>query len=224
MNRQHISAMLRMQDKLNKIIDPNWLTAGYPWHRAMYVEAVEALDHYGWKWWKASGNYTSGQIQLELVDIWHFALSNILAIHEGDFEAAAEQITEYFAKLEEDPDAYGEISEVKVHTLFDLLAGSAAIQRQLNGPAFNMLMKEFNLTWDRVYEIYISKNVLNMFRQANGYKQGTYIKMWADVEDNVVLEQLMKNNPDATPEQLFGLLEDQYKVVLFAAAEAPIEP
>lgn len=216
MNRQQISEMLRLQDKLNLIVDPNWLTADFPWHRAIYVEAVEALDHYGWKWWKAAGAYTIGQIQLELVDIWHFAMSHILAIHEGDYEAAATLLHDYFIKLEENPDVYGDIKDVSVHQLFDLLAGSAAIQRQLNGPAFNMLMKHFNLTWDQLYRTYVNKNVLNLFRQANGYKEGTYVKMWNGVEDNVVLEALAVSHPDATPGQLMSLLENQYKLLVAA--------
>jgi dimeric dUTPase (all-alpha-NTP-PPase superfamily) len=214
MNPQHISTMLRMQGQINSKIDPDWLGADYPWHRAMYVEAVEALDLFGWKWWKLKPTADQYQIQLELVDIWHFAMSNILAIHEGDLVAASVAIQEYFDKLEENPDCYGEISTVHTHTLFDLLAGSAALQRQLNGPAFNVLMGRFNLTWDKLYEMYVGKNVLNTFRQDHGYKDGTYQKEWGGVEDNTVLESLMVVNPDASPETLMDLLERHYQIAL----------
>ena len=214
MNRQHVEEMLAMQDKLNCTVNPNWLTAEYPWHRAMYAEAVEAMDHYGWKWWKDVGQYTMGQIQLELVDIWHFAMSSILAHQGGDIENSADVITGYFQHLEDDPDVFGEITNVSTHQLFDLLAGSAALQRQLNGPAFNMLMKTFDLTWDKLYAIYMGKNVLNMFRQANGYKEGTYKKMWGGVEDNEVLESLMTLHPNATAERLTELLGKNYALAI----------
>jgi hypothetical protein len=210
MIRQQISDMLRLQDKLNQVVNPDWMAAGYSWYRAIYMEAAEMLDGLGWKWWKADGHYTRGQMQLELVDIWHFAMSHILALHEGDFEAAATEIAAYFTKLEEDPDAFGEITGVETRKLIDLLAGSAAIQRQLNGPAFAQLMVRFDLTWDRLYEIYLGKNVLNLFRQANGYKEGTYRKMWNGEEDNVVLERYMKLFPEHGPEQLLSVLGAEY--------------
>ncbi|MDG1473779.1 MAG: dUTP diphosphatase, partial [Porticoccaceae bacterium] len=31
---------------------------------------------------------------------------------------------------------------------------------------------------------YVGKNVLNFFRQDNGYQEGTYKKQWDGVEDN----------------------------------------
>jgi len=210
MNRQHIVDMLQMQDKLNCVINPDWITANYPWHRAIYVEAVEALDHYGWKWWKDQQVYSPGQIQLELVDIWHFALSLLLANHDGDVDRTANVVTDYFAALEADPDAFGEITNVQLEQMFDLLAGSAAIQRQLNGPAFNILMKSFGLTWEQLYSMYVGKNLLNLFRQSHGYKGGTYKKIWGGAEDNEVLEALMSKHPDASVDRLNELLEESY--------------
>ena len=69
--------------------------------------------------------------------------------------------------------------------------------------------------------MYISKNVLNIFRQNNGYKEGTYIKQWPSmlcpddtVEDNVYLEGFL--NESATqdmfenqPEKVFDYLYDR---------------
>lgn len=213
MNRAHIEEMLQLQSRLNSVVNPDWFNAGYPWHRAMYVEAVEALDHLGWKWWKAPGESNAVQIQLELVDIWHFAMSNILVTQGGDLTAATDVITDYFQQLENDPDVFGEIANVDTPKLFDLLAGSAALQRQLNGPAFNMLMKRFDLTWHQLYRMYLAKNVLNLFRQANGYKDGSYIKVWSGVEDNVVLERLMASHPSANSARLLELLGERYGAV-----------
>jgi hypothetical protein len=210
MMRQHLSDMFRLQDRLNKVVNPDWLTADYPWYRAIYMEAAELLEGYGWKWWKASPEADIPQLQLELVDIWHFALSHILSIHQGDYEAAALEVADYFSKLAADPNVFGEINTVPTPVLIDLLVAAAANQRQLNGPAFNMLMNRFGLTWDTLYTTYVAKNVLNLFRQANGYKEGTYRKVWAGEEDNVVLERLMATHADYTPDQLLGLLAVEY--------------
>lgn len=213
MNLNHLRTMLELQCRLNAAVDPVWIASDYPWHRAIMVEAVEALDHHGWKWWKATGEPDVPQIQLELVDIWHFAMSLILTLKGGDVERSIETMAPYFTELELNPDAYGEISTVKTTTLFDLLAGSAGMQRQLNGPAFNMLMKRFGLTWDGMYHMYLAKNVLNMFRQANGYKAGVYVKEWHGKEDNVVLAEMIEANPDVTPEALMAMLDTEYQTL-----------
>lgn len=60
----------------------------------------------------------------------------------------------------------------------------------------------------RVYDV---KNVLNSFRNNNGYKDGTYIKLWNGVEDNVIAmdiaNDLVLDNIDNC---LYGLLEEEY--------------
>jgi hypothetical protein len=40
--------------------------------------------------------------------------------------------------------------------------------------------------------MYIGKNALNIFRQNNGYKDGTYVKIWSDKEDNEYLTHFLK--------------------------------
>jgi len=63
------------------------------------------------------------------------------------------------------------------------------------GAHFNFIagiMKYLHMPFDELYEIYVGKNVLNMFRQDNGYKEGTYNKMWNGREDNEYLADIMK--------------------------------
>jgi hypothetical protein len=47
-----------------------------------------------------------------------------------------------------------------------------------------------DMTWDQVYVQYVSKNVLNIFRQEHGYKDGSYVKEWFGQEDNVHLVEI----------------------------------
>ncbi|RKG72059.1 dUTP diphosphatase, partial [Corallococcus sp. CA049B] len=42
--------------------------------RAVLVETTEAMDHHGWKWWSKQ-TMNLEQLRIELIDIWHFALS-----------------------------------------------------------------------------------------------------------------------------------------------------
>ena len=39
-----LRAMLELQDSMNRKINPEWLSAGYPFLRAVLVEAVEITD------------------------------------------------------------------------------------------------------------------------------------------------------------------------------------
>ena len=72
-------------------------------------------------------------------------------------------------------------------------------------------MRRMELSWDQLHVMYVAKNVLNVFRQAHGYKDGTYIKFWYGKEDNVVLTDLLTARPDATVEQLTVKLETIYQ-------------
>ena len=83
-----------------------------------------------------------------------------------------------------------------------------------NGGAFLELMKRFGLTWESLYQLYMAKNVLNMFRQANGYKDGTYVKTWDGLEDNVILMGIIKVNPAASATKLLNILQERYEATV----------
>lgn len=201
LSKTQLVEQLALQNKMNATVNPDWLRAGYAWHRAIMVEAVEALDHYGWKWWKKSEPDVP-QVQIELVDIWHFILSATLVGCRGNVEYAADSMIGRFE---------GAVSYNHADTrhLFDLLAGAAA-EGRFDGSAFEALMRRLEFSWDELHRMYIAKNVLNIFRQAHGYKEGTYRKFWMGKEDNVVLHELLLARPDATVEQLTEKLESIY--------------
>ena len=52
-------------------------------------------------------------------------------------------------------------------------------------------MKSVGMTFDEVLTGYIGKNVLNFFRHDNGYKEGTYQKLWSGREDNEHLVDIL---------------------------------
>jgi len=49
----------------------------------------------------------------------------------------------------------------------------------------------YELSKEELYKLYIGKNVLNQFRQDNGYKEGTYKKIWNGEEDNVLMTNVI---------------------------------
>ena len=83
-----IDVMLRMQQSMNSKVDPDWRQARYPYLRAVVIEGAEAIEHHGWKWWKKQ-ELDLAQLQMELIDIWHFILSEMLLRHDDGSDAGA---------------------------------------------------------------------------------------------------------------------------------------
>ncbi|MGE1093644.1 dUTP diphosphatase [Pseudomonas sp. 29] len=183
-------AMLKLQSELNSLINPEWLKAGYPYLRAAFVEAGEALDHYGWKWWKSqSPNIV--QLQIELIDILHFYLSDVLVESNGDYVTSISNIERELNESQINFDsAVFVFKDLDVLGLIELIGGLAVVKRRSFG-LLEELMRRCDLAWEVAYAQYISKNILNIFRQRNGYKQGTYVKVWEGLEDNVWLERFL---------------------------------
>lgn len=204
LSKTQLTDQLALQDRMNTIVNPGWLKADYPWHRAIMVEAVEALDHFGWKWWKKS-EPDLPQVRIELVDIWHFHLSATLVSADGNYQLATANIQSHFRYA-------ANYNHVDTRHLFSMLVAAAG-ERYFATGVFEALMRRVDFSWDQLHTTYVAKNVLNIFRQNHGYKEGTYAKFWMGVEDNVVLDGLLKARPDATVEQLTEKLESIYAQV-----------
>jgi hypothetical protein len=74
---------------------------------------------------------------------------------------------------------------------------------------------------DSLFTRYVGKNVLNVFRQDHGYKEGTYIKQWQGREDNEhlveVLAELDAGHPDYR-QAVYDSLSARYQGVLAEAS------
>ena len=67
---------------------------------------------------------------------------------------------------------------------------------------------------DDMWNIYLVKNVLNIFRVNNGYKEKTYIKEWNGEEDNVVVKRIadyMFISGDIEKNKLYEAVDTYYK-------------
>ncbi len=199
---KQISQMLTMQDAMNSRVSDTWRNNGYEWYRAIWVECAEMLDHHGWKWWKHQ-EIDIAQVQLELVDIFHFGLS--LRLMTG---ASVETITQELAK-----ELTQNTAEADFKIALENLASAAVTDKSFDAIALADCMKLMNMDLDELFRQYVGKNTLNFFRQDHGYKEGTYIKMWHGEEDNEVLAILV-NNLDASAadfqQQLYKALEEKY--------------
>lgn len=221
LSRERISEHLRLQDQLNQLIHPDWIDQRFNWTRAAMVESAELLDHIGWKWWKDQKTDLE-QAQLELVDIWHFILSNELATCHGDHTIAANNLIRSLMDSLSSNVYTGVVGVIDLRTLeardlVHVFIGMTAFG-YVPLAAFDLLLDKLGLRWDELHRMYLAKNVLNIFRQHKGYKTGEYAKVWGKYgEDNKVLAELIKLEPDATAEQLLAELESLYTEVIESA-------
>ena len=200
--REKIKEMLDLQNKINEKVHPHWREQNFEWYRAIWVECAELLDHYGWKWWKKQSP-NQAQIELELVDIWHFGLSILLSNY--DIEKSISLISEGMI----DQRGSGKFRE----NLEDFTSNTLQT-RSFDLKRFNQVMNDVGLTFEKLYVGYISKNVLNSFRQDKGYQTGTYIKDWGGIEDNEYLIRLaskMDPKSENFSSELYTLMEKEYE-------------
>ena len=211
--------MLGMQHAMNARVNPDYLVAGNPWLRAVVVEGSEALEHHGWKWWKKQ-TPDMEQLKIEMIDIWHFYLSQAVQEHDGALSGALNYMLEasnsdYQREGISFDGVFREYKSMDVLRHIELIIGLAAVRRW-SVPLFESLMRLVGMTDDELYRQYVAKNVLNFFRQDHGYKEGSYIKNWDGAEDNVYLAEVTLTIPvDANFQtNLYAALKEKYTTVL----------
>ncbi|MEY8216025.1 MAG: dUTP diphosphatase [Colwellia sp.] len=201
-SEKQITQMLSMQDAMNSRVSETWRDNDYEWYRAIWVECAEMLDHHGWKWWKHQ-EIDIAQVQLELVDIFHFGLS--LRLMTGKSVA---KISRKLAK---------ELHQGTIENDFKIalenLASAAVTSKAFDAKALADCMHLMDMDLDELFRQYVGKNTLNFFRQDHGYKDGSYLKIWNGKEDNEVLANLVNTldaSADDFQQQLYAALKDKY--------------
>jgi len=213
MFRSRLQSMLELQDGINSKIRPDWRDADNAWFRAIWTECAELVDHIGWKWWKHQSPDIP-QVRLELVDIFHFGLSELLQQH-GTADAAATQLLGAYFVYGKRSGAGVDDSAARI-ALVEAFARSVLTTRRFDLAGFCELASAVGLEEQALYEMYVGKNVLNGFRQDHGYKAGTYIKTWDGREDNVWLVEFtagLDKSPATFASELYGQLSKKYAEV-----------
>ena len=213
---QQARTMLSLQSAMNAKVDPDWVAARYPYMRAVVIEAAEAIEHHGWKWWKKQEKDLP-QLQMELIDIWHFLLSQILLNEGGSEPAALLKLNEQLKAIENsnqvdfDGKSYT-LSSMDLLEQIELLIGISAARR-IEMSVFASIMSNCEMSWTELYCQYVGKNVLNFFRQDHGYQDGSYQKMWNGREDNEYLVEVMADLEPSDAEyedKLYSALRKHY--------------
>jgi dimeric dUTPase (all-alpha-NTP-PPase superfamily) len=200
-----LTTMLQMQDAMNTRVNERWREQGFAWYRAIWTECAELMDHYGWKWWKKQVPDVD-QVKLELVDIWHFGLSILLL---SDNEET--QLVEAMARELEIPEGKEDFRELLEEFTLNTLETKA-----FNVNLFARLMAAVDMDLNELYVRYVGKNVLNFFRQDNGYQEGSYIKNWQGKEDNEHLVEVvaeLDTSSHSFKDDIYSALQIRYSLV-----------
>lgn len=191
---------------MNARVHPAWIEQDFEWYRAAWIECGELIEHFGYKWWKKQ-DADMEQVRLEVIDIWHFGLSALFEPGKS-IETMAQEISDELAGFEQ--------QGLDVRLATEALALHCLQSQRFSPTLFWELMLASGLDFDSLYTAYVGKNVLNFFRQDNGYKEGTYVKNWAGREDNEhlveLVEQLDKSAEDFDT-QVYQALERRYQEV-----------
>jgi len=221
-----ILQMLKLQQELNDATNGlNWengITKNgkiVDWRRCIYIECAELIDSYPWKHWKnidATPDYEN--IKIEIVDIWHFVMSEALRVYKidklGTIEDIASMVTDMSEFKNFSQDEKGEVLDIyEEMELVEDVIKTAFCKNDINALVISFLTmsSKLNLKLPELYSLYIGKNILNKFRQEHGYKDGSYIKIWNGKEDNVVMQNILNSNSSITPNELYRELEENYR-------------
>lgn len=226
----------------NQMFSDSWTKESnkvLPYYRAALVEAVEAIDKMGYKWWKKKETLDATAleaIRIELIDILHFTLSDEIRKH-GSIQNAVYNYVEKkpvvalhpIGSFHENPfDGDGfEISarepttaivtDIGVFSFNDLceqLIFTVLKEGCSNLHMLGLLFANLSMTPDDVYLRYIAKNTLNLFRNSNGQREGTYYRIWDGVDDDDVLAEFIQTRPHTSKSELYSYLELKYSTAV----------
>ena len=218
-----LEEMFLLQKKLNDNTNgTNWelginkFDKEINWLRCIHMEVSELIDSTPWKHWKnISESPDLDNIHIELVDVWHFLMSYIL--QETNIPKAVSLVNThciYEAVETNDIDTKLIVKEAEKlsYIAFAIETGNmpafSGVERFID--QFFRCCKLSGLSFTWLQKIYIGKNCLNKFRQDNGYKEGTYIKVWNGLEDNVVMLNVLEEVEDLTFDIVYSKLQETY--------------
>lgn len=202
LHRARLRNMAALQDRHNRQVHADWRNQGYAYYRAVWIECAELLDHIGWKWWRRQQRDVE-QARLEVVDIWHFGLSDLLRASAVN-DALADRMAARAAAAE----------GADLRAAVEALALRALKQKAFDVDSFVDVMNALPMRLDELHDIYVGKNVLNAFRQDHGYGDGSYVKTWNGREDNKHLAEIAAG---------LDIARSDYADALYAALEARYE-
>ena len=221
-----ILIMLQLQNQLNDSTNGEDWTKGLTknnkeinWRRCIYMECAEMIDSFSWKHWKnIDAEPDWDNLQIEVVDVWHFIISLAIEDYVTNMRGGVEDLgidisnMDSFKNIDIKNSKFSSQNDViaKVESIMSITLDKTELNLELLIAEFFELVIMSGLNLDTLYRLYVGKNILNQFRQDNGYKEGTYIKVWNGDEDNVIMKKIWEKNNDIKPDDLYKELSKTY--------------
>lgn len=226
-----IESSFLLQDAANKVMaGPDWKEQGLDWTTCALAELGEFFGWTAYKHWKKSDDYQPNwhQAFIEIVDSYHFMLSAAIEYDVTPGKALKQalesvSITNEREALEAFTNAttVGEKKSLAKNAVKSLMA--YCLDAEDNPSKLSKVVSEHlaaaaavGFSRDEFFAAYVPKNTLNLFRQFNGDRQGTYPRMWEfegqTIEDNQVVEILTKRNPELALDSI-GLATELGKIL-----------
>ena len=221
-----ILLMLQLQVQLNDATNGEEWTKGVTkngkvinWKRCIYMECAEMVDSFSWKHWKSINKEPDwDNLQIEVVDVWHFIMSLAIENYSKNMRGGIEDIAinisnlDTFSKIESKNSLFASQDDIiqKVENIMRISLSSEELDLDDLIAEFFDLVLMSGLDLETLYRLYVGKNILNQFRQDNGYKDGSYIKVWNGKEDNVIMKRIWEDNKNIKPDVLYKELTKLY--------------
>lgn len=220
-----LNDVIELQSKLNVSTNGSDWESGktqdgrtIDWHLCMIMEANEAIDSLNWKHWKDKDKPDDmNNFRMEITDIFHFLISENIVRGTCDSLLPIVSKTLSVDKVILDKDEL--IVNLKQFIYWVIYSESDMPDSKqgfiiANEIFFYIVHNTVEFSFDELYKLYIGKNVLNVFRQENGYDEGTYKKVFgevgSEVEDNVWLTKYLNTNTNPSYDSIMAYLNDIY--------------
>ncbi len=226
---EKMEAMFALQERLNDETNGQAWRDGVTkngkrinWRRCIVMEVAELIDSLPWKHWKnIEGDLDLENIRIEVVDIWHFVMSELLRL-ESLQKATERSLLCRGGASTPLPERWRREDDRRLEAYvapFERLMG-LALEPHEDEAWRNAMVSQFwacmdasGMRFGELYRLYIGKNALNRFRQLHGYKTGTYRKIWNGREDNAVMQEILADEPDIDFDALMSRLARRYAEV-----------
>jgi dimeric dUTPase (all-alpha-NTP-PPase superfamily) len=236
--------MRRTQESVNTAISgESWIPLGALAYRidfqmAAVAELMEFVDSgLGWKWWAKSFTEDNSNSKMELVDVFHFLLSEDCirgGLDHGERSATlehkfllAESLCKAYLAIPTDAETVPSEQDKKFSRTIllkkavkQLIQSLVTTGMDIDWVSFGTCCYLTGLSINELYSTYLAKATLNVFRKDHGYKEGNYKKTWSINgsvgEDNFHLMAWLRANQDKELSQadILGFLTESYAASL----------
>jgi hypothetical protein len=243
----YLTEMIHVQDDLGLRQNTHWREKDWDFKLAALEEVIEAIEHLKWKWWKNPEGVTEKDIDWEAVhyeaaDVFNFLTTYLLM--ECSYHAVVRTFIRGYDRAQ-----VGDFSSPSISNAMEFakdiirsLVGYPSMDddsyasyygEELTTSYFRFL-HAIGLEPARLRAIYLAKAELNIFRWENGFKDGTYIRTWNGVKDDVFLKKIVNMTNEEDPnyrtyiyqsiQSIYSQVKGEDMVTLHKAASTSVTP